>query len=80
MHTRVGFIDRDLREDSRDRSEHLENVANGISKRVKRYCLGRLARDLEVRNCLKNVENNAAHPGAAACAAEVSRQLERLDE
>jgi hypothetical protein len=80
MNTRVGFIDSDLRENISDRSERLENVANGISKRVKRYCLGRLARDLEVRNCLKNVENNATHPGASACAAEVSIQLERLDE
>ena len=80
MPTKVGFIDSVLKEDVSDRSELLEKVANGISKRVKRYCLGRLARDLEVRNCLKNVENNAAHPSAAACAAEVSLQLERLDE
>lgn len=80
MNTRAGFVDSDLRENISDHSDRWENVANGISKRVKRYCLGRMARDLEVRNCLKRIENSAAHASASARAADFSIQLERLDE
>jgi hypothetical protein len=80
MTTRVDYFDSPYREKRTQRTSLLEKASQEASQRIKRYCLGRLARDLEVRNCLKNIENNTEHPRAAACAAEVSMQLERLDE
>jgi hypothetical protein len=80
MNTRVGFIEDSLRGNDSDRSTGLDQVSKGISNRIRRYCLGRLARDLEVRNCLKHIEDDVTHPNAAVCAAEVSLRLERLDE
>ncbi len=80
MTTRVEYFDSRYRAKRTQQSPRLEKASQEASKRIRRYCLGRLARDLEVRNCLKNVENNTEHPSAAASAAEVSIQLERLDE
>ena len=80
MTTRVEYIESHFSTKRSPRARRLEKASQAASQRIKRYCLGRLARDPEVRNCLKSVESNAEHPSAAACAADVSIQLERLDE